>query len=93
MRQLRASGLRVEVDQRSEKIGAKIRHAQLQKIPFMIVLGDRERDENRIAVRERVRGDIGTMTVDEFQQMARDRVTRRALVNVEGVNSGAGAEL
>ncbi|MBA3438853.1 MAG: threonine--tRNA ligase [Pyrinomonadaceae bacterium] len=82
-KQLRGDGLRIEIDLRSEKISAKIRHAQLQKVPFMLVLGDRERDENRIAVRERTRGDIGTMTVEEFQRMARDLVTRRALVNIE----------
>jgi threonyl-tRNA synthetase len=79
--ELKASGLRVEVNLKSEKIGAKIRHAQLQKIPFMLVLGDREMEDGRVAVRERVRGDLGTMTTDEFREMARGLVASRAITN------------
>ena len=51
--ELRAAGLRVEVNVRSDKIGAKIRDAQMQKIPFMLVLGDREMEQGQVAVRER----------------------------------------
>lgn len=80
-RELREAGLRVEVNLRGEKIGAKIRDAQMQKIPFMLVLGDREIEEGKVAVRERSLGDIGTMTVDEFILMARDLIESRALVN------------
>ncbi|HEX8707650.1 MAG TPA: threonine--tRNA ligase, partial [Pyrinomonadaceae bacterium] len=79
--ELRAAGLRVEANLRSEKIGAKIRDAQLQKIPFMLVLGDREMEEGRVAVRERSRGDIGAMTLNEFREMARGLVAARALTN------------
>jgi threonyl-tRNA synthetase len=79
--ELRRRGLRVEVNLRGEKIGAKIRDAQLQKVPFMLVLGDRELEEGRVAVRERVQGDTGTMTLDEFAEMARGLVESRALVN------------
>lgn len=79
--QLRESKLRVEVNTRSEKIGAKIRDAQMQKVPFMLVLGDREMEEKKIAVRERTRGDIGVMTLDEFKEMAQRLVQTRALVN------------
>ncbi|MGB9181648.1 MAG: threonine--tRNA ligase [Pyrinomonadaceae bacterium] len=79
--ELRDAGLRVDTNLRGEKIGAKIRDAQLKKIPFMLVLGDREMEEGKIAVRERSKGDIGTMTLDEFKQMARELVTSRALVN------------
>ena len=87
-RELRERGLRVEVNLRSEKIGAKIRDAQLQKIPFMLVLGDRELEEGRVAVRERSKGDIGTMTIEEFETMARKLVESRALVNeVPGTES------
>jgi threonyl-tRNA synthetase len=78
---LRGSGLRVEVNVRSDKIGAKIRDAQLQKIPFMIVLGDREMEEARIAVRERTKGDIGAMALNEFKEMATRLVKTRALTN------------
>ena len=87
-RELRERGLRVEVNLRSEKIGAKIRDAQLQKIPFMLVLGDRELEEGRVAVRERSKGDIGTMTIEEFETMARKLIESRALVNeVPGTES------
>jgi len=79
--ELRAAGLRVEVNLRSDKIGAKIRDAQMQKVPFMLVLGDREVEENKVAVRERTKGDIGAMSLDEFTKMARRLVESRAITN------------
>jgi threonyl-tRNA synthetase len=80
-RELRAAGLRVESNLRSEKIGAKIRDAQLQKIPFMLVLGDREMEQKAVAVRERSKGDIGVMSIAEFRDLARKLVDTRALTN------------
>jgi len=80
-RELRAAGLRAETNVRSEKIGAKIRDAQLMKIPFMLVLGDREMEERKVSVRERKDGDIGAMTIDEFKAMARKLIETRALIN------------
>src|SRR5205809_1869565 len=80
-KELRAAGLRVEVNRRNDKIGAKIRDAQLQKIPFMLVLGDREMEEKNIAVRERSKGDIGAMSLNEFKEMAQRLVKTRALTN------------
>src|SRR6476620_7365755 len=80
-RDLRTAGFRVEANLRSEKIGAKIRDAQLQKVPFMLVLGDREMEQRTVAVRERARGDIGVMSIAEFKEMARRLVETRALVN------------
>ena len=80
-RALREAGLRVETNTRGDKIGAKIRNAQLQKIPFMLVCGDREVEEGRVAVRERSRGDIGAMPLEEFREMALRLVRTRALVN------------
>src|SRR5678810_1092315 len=62
-RELRVAGFRVEANLRSEKIGAKIRDAQLQKVPFMLVLGDREMEQKTVAVRERAKGDIGVMSI------------------------------
>ena len=59
-------GIRVEVDDRNEKIGYKIREAQLQKIPYMLVLGDKEKEAGTVGVRSRKDGDIGAMDVDEF---------------------------
>ena len=82
-RELREAGLRVEVNLRGDKIGAKIRNAQLQKIPFMLVLGDREMEEGKVAVRERSRGDIGVMSLEEFKETARQLVRARALVTTE----------
>ncbi len=79
--ELRAAGFRVESNLRSEKIGAKIRDAQMQKVPYMLVLGDREMEQNQVAVRERLRGDIGAMSLPEFSDMARRLVAERALVN------------
>ena len=80
-RELRGAGLRVEVNTRSEKIGAKIRDAQLQKVPFMLVCGDREAESSQVAVRERTKGDIGVMSVGDFREMARRLVDARALIN------------
>ena len=79
--ELRGNGFRVETNLRSEKIGAKIRDAQMQKVPFMLVLGDREQEQGQVAVRERVSGDIGVMPLAQFIGMARGLVETRALVN------------
>jgi threonyl-tRNA synthetase len=79
--ELRDSGLRAEVNVRSDKIGAKIRDAQLKKIPFMLVLGDRELEEAKVAVRERTKGDLGAMALNEFIEMATRLVKTRALTN------------
>jgi threonyl-tRNA synthetase len=61
-----AAGLRVEVDARQEKIGYKIREAQLQKIPYMLVAGDREAAEGTVSVRSRSGGDLGARSIDDF---------------------------
>jgi threonyl-tRNA synthetase len=79
--ELLSAGLRVEANLRSEKIGAKIRDAQMQKVPFMLVLGDREMEQGSVAVRERLKGDIGVMSIEEFKTMARRLVEMRALNN------------
>lgn len=79
--ELRGYGFRVEANLRSEKIGAKIRDAQLQKVPFMLVVGDREKEQRAVAVRERAKGDIGAMPVDQFREMAQRLVETRALTN------------
>ena len=86
--ELRDSHLRVEMNLRSEKIGAKIRDAQLQKVPFMLVLGDREMEQAMVAVRERLQGDIGVMSLAEFTKMALNLVETRALTTqVSGLKS------
>ncbi len=63
---LRAAGIRAELDSRSEKIGFKIREAQLAKTPYMLIVGAREAESNRVAVRHRVAGDQGAESVDDF---------------------------
>jgi threonyl-tRNA synthetase len=64
--QLAAAGLRVELDDRQEKIGYKIREAQLQKVPYMLVAGDREAADGTVAVRSRSGGDLGARPVSAF---------------------------
>ena len=74
---LEAAGLRVEVDDRQEKIGFKIREAQLQKIPYMLVAGDREAADGTVAVRSRVSGDLGSQPLSSFIEQAQREVTAR----------------
>ena len=64
--ELEEVGIRVEVDARNEKIGYKIREAQLEKVPYMLVLGDKEKEAGTVGVRSRKDGDIGAMPIDEF---------------------------
>jgi threonyl-tRNA synthetase len=76
--ELRAAGLRVEADARSETVKAKIRDAQVRKIPFMLVIGDREVEEGTVAVRDRKAGDIGAMSVEEFASRASELAKTRS---------------
>ncbi len=75
--QLKKSGLRVETDLRSEKLGHKIREAQLQKVPYMLVLGKKEQEAQKVAVRSRVRGDLGVQSVEEFMVSIRSELENR----------------
>ena len=63
---LKAAGIRCELDTRDEKLGFKIREAQLDKVPYMVVLGKNEQDNSRVAVRGREAGDLGGMSVEEL---------------------------
>ncbi len=63
---LNLAGLRAETDNRNEKIGYKIREAQLEKVPYMIIVGDKEKEENKVSVRSRKEGDLGVTTLDEI---------------------------
>jgi len=74
---LAAAGLRVELDERQEKIGYKIREAQLQKVPYMLVTGDREAAESTVAVRSRSGGDLGAKTLETFIDEASLEVTNK----------------
>lgn len=66
--ELKKYGLRAEVDNRNEKIGYKIREAQLEKVPYMFIVGDKEKEENKVSVRSRKDGDLGVMAIDEIIQ-------------------------
>ena len=76
---LNKAGIRVEFDDRNEKIGKKIREAQLEKIPYMLVIGDKERDENLVAVRSRVKGDMGSKTLENFIEELNSEIKNRKL--------------
>ncbi|MEL4106501.1 threonine--tRNA ligase [Oscillospiraceae bacterium WX1] len=76
---LRASGFRAETDRRSEKIGYKIREAQLQKIPYMLVLGDKEAETNTVTVRTRAGGDQGAMALADFLAAITEERDSRAI--------------
>jgi len=76
---LQLAGLRVTSDTRSEKIGYKIREAQLQKIPYMLVIGDKEVESGAVSVRSRKDGDLGTMELDAFIAKAADEVARKVI--------------
>ena len=73
-RQLLKEHIRVEVDDRSEKVGYKIREAQLQKIPYMLILGDKEQEAKAVGVRARQEGDIGAMELDKFIQRIKEEI-------------------
>jgi threonyl-tRNA synthetase len=77
-----SAGLRVALDERQEKIGYKIREAQIQKIPYMLVVGDREADEGTVGVRHRAAGDQGARRLDEFLADAVSEARTRALAPV-----------
>ena len=74
-----AKGLRVEVDTRSEKIGYKIREAQLSQVPYMLIVGDKEIEDNAVAVRSRNRGELGAIAVDTFIQDILEEVKDKTL--------------
>jgi threonyl-tRNA synthetase len=78
-RTLRDAGHRIAIDLRSEKIGAKIRDAQLKKIPFMLIIGEREAETGAVAVRDRVKGDTGAVPVAEFSARLAELSKTRAL--------------
>ena len=71
-------GIRVEVDARNEKIGFKIREAQMQKIPYMLVIGDKEAEEGTVAVRSRKEGDLGAQSFDAFAAKITEEVKSKA---------------
>ena len=72
------AGYRVEVDHRNEKIGKKIREAQLEKVPYMLVIGDKEAESGTVSVRHRADGDLGVMEIDAFMAQLKELVDTKA---------------
>ena len=72
------AGIRVAIDDRAEKIGYKIREAQLEKVPYMIIVGEKEANEGNVSVRSRDGGELGSLSVEEFVEKlvaeAKDRI-------------------
>jgi threonyl-tRNA synthetase len=86
---LQAAGLRADLDERQEKIGYKIREAQLQKIPYMLVVGDKEVADGTVSVRSRSGGDLGPETVDGFVKNARQEVSSKGTMPLGEAAPGA----
>jgi threonyl-tRNA synthetase len=72
------AGVRVEVDSRAEKIGFKIREAQLQKVPYMLIVGEKEESDKLVAVRRRGEGDLGQATLDEFTKKVENEIKEKS---------------
>ena len=76
-KEYKKAGIRIEVDDRNEKIGYKIREAQLQKIPYMLVVGDKEIEANAVAVRSRKEGDLGQVNKEEFLERMKEHINNK----------------
>ena len=87
-RQLTAAGLRVSGDYRPEKIGAKIRDAQLELTPYMFIVGGREMESHSVAVRDRLEGDLGSMSIEEVLQKLNDEIEARTVRQVVRTSAG-----
>jgi threonyl-tRNA synthetase len=85
-----AAGLRVSGDYRSEKIGAKIRDAQLELIPYMLIVGGREMENGEVAVRDRIDGDLGALKVDDAIKKLKDEIAAKTVRKTFGGSAGLG---
>jgi threonyl-tRNA synthetase len=90
--ELKANGFRVTGDYRPEKIGYKIREAQLEKIPYMLVVGEKEQSAGTVAVRDRVDGDLGAKPLAEVIDMLRKEVEKKQIRQVSTASAGLGDE-
>ena len=77
IQQLRSEGFRVEVDSRNEKIGKKIREAQIEKVPYMVVVGDRDLENGTVSPRHRAAGDLGAMSFEDFEALLKKVVDEK----------------
>lgn len=78
---LKEKGFRVEIDDRAEKIGFKIREAQLEKVPYMLILGEKESDSGKLSVRSRDLGEIGEMSFEDFSQKLKKEVDNKEILS------------
>ena len=76
--ELKARGLRVGLDDGPDKLGAKIRQAELMKVPYMVVIGDQELQEQALAVRSKQKGNLGSMTLESFEQLLKQEIAARS---------------
>lgn len=78
---LQQVGVRVEIDDRNEKIGKKIREAELARVPYMLVVGEKEATENKLSVRRQGKGDVGQLTIEEFTKSIVEEIINRKSLN------------
>jgi threonyl-tRNA synthetase len=76
---VKEAGIRADIDTRNEKMGYKIREAEVQKTPYMIIVGDKEAESGSVSVRERKKGDIGSMSLDSFIDMVKEKINSKAI--------------
>jgi threonyl-tRNA synthetase len=77
LQSLKNADIRAEVDDRSEKIGKKIRDTEIAKVPYMLVIGEKEVNENKISVRRQGKGDLGAKNIDEFIKEIKEEIAER----------------
>ena len=86
--QLRQGGLRAELDERGEKLGYKVREAQVQKVPYMLVVGEREARDGTVSVRKRSGEDLGALPVERFLTEVTAEIRTRAVTSLIGSQRG-----
>ena len=74
-----SQNIRTEMDVQSEKIGYKIREAQMEKVPYMVVIGKKEKEENKISVRHRKSGDLGQKNLEEFIKEIKQEIYQKGI--------------
>ena len=80
---LKEQGIRVEFDQRAEKIGYKIREGRMERVPYLLIVGQKEQDQNEVAVRSRAKGDEGAISIDKFIGRIKKEIESKEIVEVE----------
>ncbi|NLM35941.1 MAG: threonine--tRNA ligase, partial [Clostridiales bacterium] len=79
LKQLKAEGIRAEIDTRAEKIGYKIREARNERVPYMLIIGEKEEEQNKVSLRSRNLGDEGIISLEDFISRVKAEVAARSL--------------